>query len=204
LLGVMNERFLFNGKEKVPCKWKLFVATCNQIPKEEEGSPFWDRFILKMNVSRVTAGELTKYFKKGDRKYQNELNIAIPTDKDMESLDIPVEKLQKFLEVGYNSCSDRTLSFLPRLVKAVSFIWECSIEKALVKTADIMIGRNAAQMLLDKLVTPELKNVMVKVESLHTLTTREEVDTCLSEIEALISGYTANGRLDPSQVKDIE
>lgn len=47
MLGVMNEKFLFNGKHKIPCKWKLFIATCNEIPKEEKGSPFWDRFMLK-------------------------------------------------------------------------------------------------------------------------------------------------------------
>ncbi len=27
MLGVMNEKFLFNGKHKIPCKWKLFIAT---------------------------------------------------------------------------------------------------------------------------------------------------------------------------------
>ena len=46
MLGVMNEKFLFNGKHKIPCKWKLFVATCNEIPKEERDSPFWDRFMF--------------------------------------------------------------------------------------------------------------------------------------------------------------
>jgi len=35
LLGVMNEKFLFNGKSKIPCNWQLFVATCNEIPKED-------------------------------------------------------------------------------------------------------------------------------------------------------------------------
>lgn len=67
MLGVMNEKFLFNGKHKIPCKWKLFVATCNEIPKDEIGSPFWDRFMLKMTVNRVSAGELVKYFDKGAR-----------------------------------------------------------------------------------------------------------------------------------------
>ncbi len=64
MLGVMNEKFLFNGKHKIPCKWKLFIATCNEIPKDEQDSPFWDRFMLKMTVNRVSAGELVKYYNK--------------------------------------------------------------------------------------------------------------------------------------------
>ena len=31
MLGVMNEKFLFNGKHKIPCKWKLFVYNSGGI-----------------------------------------------------------------------------------------------------------------------------------------------------------------------------
>src|SRR5690606_19926027 len=110
------------------------VATCNEIPKTEEGSPFWDRFMLKMNVPRITANEVIKYYSHGDKEYKQNVNIELPTKEQLNSLIIPTSKLEKFLEVVYNELSDRTLTFVPTLVKAVSFIWKLSIDKALVKT----------------------------------------------------------------------
>jgi len=120
MLGVMNERFLFNGKHKIPCKWKLFIATCNEIPKDEQNSPFWDRFMLKQTVNRVSAGEMVKYYTKGARNYREKFQINVPTQAEIEQVEVPANKLEKYLEVGYQSSSDRTLTFVPKLTKAVS------------------------------------------------------------------------------------
>ena len=109
MLGVMNEKFLFNGKQKTPCKWKLFVATCNEIPKEEQGSPFWDRFMLKMTVGRVSAGEMVKYFDKGAKNYKEKFNIGIPNKAEIDSVEIITNKLEKYLEVGYQNYADNPL-----------------------------------------------------------------------------------------------
>ncbi|WP_396189651.1 AAA family ATPase, partial [Flavobacterium sp.] len=168
MLGVMNEKFLFNGKHKIPCKWKLFVATCNEIPKDEIGSPFWDRFMLKMTVNRVSAGELAKYFSKGARNYKEKFSIGVPNKQEIENLEVPPNKLEKYLEVGYQHSSDRTLTFVPSLTKAVSYIWDISLDKALVKTAQIMISQAAGSELQNKLMSPEIKAVMSKVEMLHS------------------------------------
>jgi hypothetical protein len=108
----MNEKFLFNGKHKIPCKWKLFVATCNEIPKEEVSSPFWDRFMLKMTVNRVSAGELVKYFDKGARNYREKIKISVPDKTEISTVYVPTNKLEKYLEVGYQHSSDRTLTFV--------------------------------------------------------------------------------------------
>jgi MoxR-like ATPase len=204
MLGVMNEKFLFNGKHKIPCKWKLFVATCNEIPKEEVGSPFWDRFMLKQTVNRVSAGELVKYYNKGARNYKERFQIGVPTKAEIESVDIAPKKLEKYLEVGYNSSSDRTLTFVPMLTKAVSYIWDISIDKALVKTANIMISTAAGSELQNKLMSPEVKGVMSKVEMLHSYTTNEQLELAIAEIESLINAYTSRGTMDASQVEEIE
>ena len=204
MLGVMNEKFLFNGKSKVPCKWKLFVATCNEIPKEEVGSPFWDRFMLKMTVGRVSAGDMSKYYSKGAREYREKFNIGIPNDQEINSVEITSNKLDRYLEVGYTYSSDRTLTFVPRLTKAVSFIWDSSIDKALVKTAEIMINKNAASELSNKLMSSELKNVMSKVEMLHSYNTNEQLELAIGEIESMINSYAGRGLLDATQVEEIE
>ena len=204
MLGVMNEKFLFNGKSKIPCKWKLFVATCNEIPKEEVGSPFWDRFMLKMEVSRVTAGELVKYYKKGARDYRETFTIGIPNKTEMATLEVPVNKMEKYLEVGYQTSSDRTLTFVPMLTKAVSYIWDISVDKSLVKTASIMISQTAASELSNKLMSGELKVVMSKVDMLKSYKSSEQLEMAIGEIESLVSQYAAAGHLDEGQVNEIE
>lgn len=204
MLGVMNEKFLFNGKHKIPCKWKLFVATCNEIPKDEVGSPFWDRFMLKMTVNRVSASDMVKYYKSGDRKYKESIKIGVPNGQEIDSFQIPVPKLEKYLEVAYRTSSDRTLTFVPKLTKAVSFIWDCSIDKALVKTAQIMISQSAGSELQNKLMSPEVKAVMSKVEMLHSHNTQESLSTAVAEIEALINAYASRGIMDELQVEEIE
>jgi MoxR-like ATPase len=204
MLGVMNEKFLFNGKHKIPCKWKLFIATCNEIPKDEQDSPFWDRFMLKMTVNRVSAGEMAKYYEKGARNYREKFAIGIPNKAEISAVEIPVKKLEKYLEVGYTKSSDRTLTFVPGLAKAVSYIWDISVDKALVKTAQIMIDQNAASNLQNKLMSSEVKAVMSKVEMLHSHSTSEQLELAVAEIESLINAYTSRGVLDEGQVEEIE
>lgn len=204
MLGVMNEKFLFNGKQKLPCKWKLFVATCNEIPKEEVNSPFWDRFMLKMSVSRVSQGELVKYYNKGGREYKEKVKLGIPSKDEINNLEISITKLEKFLEVGYGHTSDRTLTFVPTLTKAVSYIWDISVDKALVKTAQIMISQAAGSELQNKLMSNEVKNVMSKVDMLTSYTTSDQLELAIAELEALINTYSSRGALDESQVEEIE
>jgi MoxR-like ATPase len=204
MLGVMNEKFLFNGKHKIPCKWKLFVATCNEIPKEEKNSPFWDRFMLKHTVNRVSAGEMIKYYNKGGREYREKFTIGIPNKAEINEVEIPVTKLEKYMEVGYNHSSDRTLTFVPTLSKAVSYIWDISVDKALVKTAQIMIDQTAGSELQNKLMSPEVKAVMSKVEMLHSYQTNEQLELAIAEIEGLVNTYATRGIMDSGQVNEIE
>jgi MoxR-like ATPase len=203
-LGVMNERFLFNGKFKIPCKWKLFVATCNEIPKDEIDSPFWDRFILKMNVSRISAGEMYKYYQAGDKNYSEKISIGIPNAAEMNALTIADTKLEKFLSVAYSHLSDRTLTFIPKLTKAVSFIWNISVDKALVKVASILINNTVASDLQNKLYSGEVKNILNRIETLHSYNSEETLNQALVEIEGLVSGYAASGTITQSDVDEIE
>jgi hypothetical protein len=160
--------------------------------------------MLKMTVNRVSAGELVKYYNKGARNYREKFSIGIPSSAEIDQLEIPVNKLEKYLEVGYKSSSDRTLTFVPRLTKAVSYIWDISVDKALVKTAQIMIGQSAGSELQNKLMSPEVKAVMSKVEMLHSYTTNEQLELSIADIESLINTYVSRGIMDETQVEEIE
>jgi MoxR-like ATPase len=204
MLGVMNEKFLFNGKHKIPCKWKLFIATCNEIPKEEKNNPFWDRFMLKMTVNRVTVSEINQYYRKGDRDYREQVVLNIPNKQEMADLQIPANKLSKYLEVGYSVSSDRTLTFVPRIAKAVSYVWDCTVDQALVKTAQIMINQAAGSALQDRLLSAEKKIILGKIDLLNSYKTNDELEKALAEIETLINGFVQKGTFEASDVTEVD
>jgi ribosomal protein S20 len=160
--------------------------------------------MLKMTVNRVSAGELVKYYNKGARNYREKFSIGVPNNAEIDKVEIPVNKLEKYLEVGYQHSSDRTLTFVPKLTKAVSYIWDISVDKALVKTAQIMIGQSAGSELQNKLMSPEVKAVMSKVEMLHSYTTNEQLELAIADVESLINTYVSRGIMDETQVEEIE
>jgi hypothetical protein len=203
LLGVMNERVLFNGHTKIGCKWKIFVATCNQIPREEIGNPFWDRFVLKLHVSRVTAGEMVKYYKEGARNYRESFTIGIPNKEEMNSVSIAVDKLEKFINVGYKLCSDRTLTYVPSLTQAVSFIWDVSVDKALIKVCSLMINNNTASQLQDQLLSPTMKQLTAKVDMLWSANTSDKMEKLLDEIQNMVQQHAAMGTLSQTEMEEI-
>lgn len=204
MLGVMAEKFLFSGKHKIKCNWKLFVGTCNEIPKDEVDSPFWDRFMLKMPVSRIGAGDMVKYFKNGDKTFKQNLKLNVPNKAELDGVNISIGKLEKYLDVAYSSSSDRTLTFVPNLTKAATFIWDCTVDKALVKVAEIMIGKTASNNLAQKLTSTEMKVIMNKIEFLKSFNERRALDLAVSEIEMLVQGYATKNLLDEEQIAEIE
>lgn len=203
MLGIMNEKFLFNGKCKIPCKWKLFIATCNTIPKDEMKNAFWDRFMLKMEVDRISSGELMKYYEKGGKDYVAKFVLNIPNKEEVASVSLSNAKMEKYLQVGYDGSSDRTLTFVPYLTKAISYIWDVSIDKALVKTAQVMLTQAAASSLQQLLVSPELKIIMSKVELLRSYS-GDSLKNAIDEIEIMIKTYAINGKLNEEDVAEIE
>jgi hypothetical protein len=204
LLGVMNERYLFSGKVKVPCKWKLFIGTCNGIPKDEIEEPFWDRFIIKMKVNPITAGELLKYFEKGGRNYRETVSVGIPSNQELESIKIPSDKMAKFFDVSFNECSNRTLTFSEDLAKAVSFIWNLSVDSSLVKVCTLMVNDGAASDLKDKLLSPAMNSILKKVDMLRSNKTQTELDTALAEIGNMVSSFASNNEIVEQDVNDID
>lgn len=204
MLGVMAEKFLFSGKSKIKCNWKLFVGTCNEIPRDEIGLPFWDRFMLKMDVSRVGAGDMVKYFNQGDKTFNQKINVNIPSKEEIKAVNISIHKLEKYLDVAYANSSDRTLTFVPNLTKAATYIWDCSVDKALIKVAEIMVDKNASNALAQKLTSTEMKVVMNKIEFLKSHGDKRALDLAVAEIEMLVQGYATKNLLDDEQINEIE
>lgn len=204
LLGIMNERILFNGKDKVACNWKLFVATCNEIPKDEINSPFWDRFALKMTVNRLAAGELIKYYKNGDKNYRTKIKVSVPTDAQIDAVNIAPDKLEKFINVAYKTCSDRTLSFVPRMARAISLVYNCSVDKALIKACELLVDKSTAERLSKELLSPEKRAVMDKVDMISGMTNENQIERAMEEIEKMVGNFAAQGKFSQSDLSELK
>lgn len=159
LLGIMNERVLFNGKEKIPCKWENFIATCNSIPDDEVDSPFWDRFLITHRVNRLSQADMMSYHAQGGKKFMQEHKINVPEKSDIDQVTLDNKKLAKALEISYNSLSDRALSFLPTMVKNIMFVWDLNEDRALVKSIELMVGKDEAKDLAKVLVPSEIRAI---------------------------------------------
>lgn len=205
LMSVMCERVLFNGNEEVQLNYKAFIGTCNEIPKEEKGSPFWDRFVLKSTLGRMSQEQIMDYFRSGHKEFVDEIKVRVPTMDDIKNHKAITEvKMRKLVDVCYGVCSDRTITHLPRMVKAVAFIWSCGTDAAFVKTAEILAGPSAAKALSDQITTREMKNVSDRIDLLHGITSESMMKSAINDITVLVTNYTKDNKLTKGQLVEIE
>jgi len=142
MLSIMAERALFMGTETRNCNWKLFSASCNSIPQDEAGSPFWDRFMVKYQVNRV---EITKFASIWKNKNVN-ITINIPSRDDIDMVQIHPYVINEFMTHTYDVLSDRTLTQLPAITAAVKIIWETDDASAAVKACELLASSKMLQL----------------------------------------------------------
>lgn len=159
LLGIMNERVLFNGKDKLPCKWTNFIATCNEIPDDEKDSPFWDRFLITHDVKRLSPNDMMKYYNKGGKTFRQNHNVTLPEQADIDAITLDDNKLKIVLDTCHPLLSDRALSFLPTLIKNVMIVWSFDESRGMMKTAELLVGKNAAKDLAKNLVPAPIREI---------------------------------------------
>lgn len=203
-LSMMSEKELFNGMETVKLKYKLFVATCNSIPKEEKNSPFWDRFILKYIVNRMSEAQIFEYYNSGHREFRQEIKMSIPSKHELNNVKgISHSKIKIFINACYKHCSDRTFTYIPNMIKAVSCIWNCGIDAAMIKTAELLVDVSVATVLESMLTPVEVKNINNRIELLYGLTEINDIKKNCHEITVLIKNYRADNKLTDDRIQDI-
>ena len=58
LLTALNERRFRNGDAEIEIPMKVFIGASNELPHpDEEGAPFWDRFLLRLVVEPIRESE---------------------------------------------------------------------------------------------------------------------------------------------------
>lgn len=204
LLGVMNEKVLFNGSEKVPCQWKTFVATCNKIPDDEIDSPFWDRFLITFTVDRLRQSDLLDYYKKGGKSASFKYKTNMPTQSELDAIVIPAASLKKVLNLTYGKLSDRSLSFIPELAKHIAGVWGYNANKALVKSVELLISKEDANVLAKSLVPKELRELYDKVDMIEQMPNYEAYTNLLEQLDSMGVKLREKGILTKEDEDDIQ
>jgi len=197
----MNEKMLFNGQDKIYCPWELFCASCNTIPKEEATNPFWDRFVIKHHVNRLTKSQLLQYYQKNSKA---PVEVNLPEAHDIESFitaNLTPDIMRAFLETTYDILSDRSLSYAPKIIAAVSFVFEVNVKKATIKACEVLVGAERAKVLATKLEPAEISNLRNKIEYINTL---QNYDQILTQIEDIKKSAKAASTLDTVTKSDME
>jgi len=200
----MNEKVLFNGKEKVHCKWKNFIATCNEIPDDEVDSPFWDRLLITHEVTRLTPSDMLTYYAKGGKTFTQKHDIHLPQEADILAISLNADKLKKVLDVCHSELSDRALSFLPTLVKNVMCVWQMTEDRALVKTTELLVGKTIAKELAKTLVPKEIREVYDIVDGIGQCISTDEYNKKYDQLELAYGKASAGGFVTEQDEVDLQ
>ena len=203
MLGIMNEKMLFNGEEKVPTPWELFCASCNIIPKDEEGNPFWDRFVIKHKLARLTKSQMIQYY---SMKSKAPVELNLPNEQELDTFiagSLTPELLKHFVDATYETLSDRTLSFVPRIIAAVSFVYDTSVKKAIIKTCEILVSAEKAKSLANKLEPKAVSDIRNKIEYIKTLQNYDQILQQIEEIKNAAKGAASLADVSRADLEDL-
>jgi hypothetical protein len=204
LLGIMNERVLFNGKEKLDCKWTNFIATCNEIPEDEKNSPFWDRFLITHEVGRLSRTDMMNYYSKGGKSFSQKHKIDIPEETDISSISLNSDKLKKVLDVSHDRLSDRALSFLPTMVKNVMCVWNLNEDRALIKTVELLIDKQTGRSLAKNLVHVKVRAVYDLIDSIGQCVSPSDYGKQYDKLEMAFADASAEKLINEQDALDIQ
>ncbi len=201
LLGVMNERVLFNGKEKLPCKWTNFIATCNEIPDDEKDSPFWDRFLITHDVKRLSPADMMKYYSKGGKTFRQNHSISLPEKTDIDAITLDFAKIKTILDACHSHLSDRALSFLPTLIKNVMCVWGYDENRGMIKTVELLVGKSVAKDVAKNLVPVQIRTIYDRIDAIGMCVSSDEYNTAYDDFE---ESYELAKRLNLITQSDTE
>lgn len=204
LLGIMNERVLFNGKEKIDCKWNNFIATCNEIPDDEVDSPFWDRFLITHQVNRLSQSDMLGYFAKGGKAHTQNHTLKMPEDSDISAISLSQDKIQKTLDLIHRKLSDRALTFLPQLVKNVMVIWGLGEDKGFIKATELLVDKATAKELSKSLVVKEVRELYDVIDGIGACVSIEGYNEQFDKLEQAYATAKATGKLSPQDDVEIQ
>lgn len=188
MLAIMNEKKLYNGHETVDCDWSVFCGACNEIPKEEKGNPFWDRFVIKLHLERLDKDSLVNAISQG-MDQPDTLEVTIPDQEDIDNEQISLDKMKKFVSVCHSELTDRTLGRVPKLAKAAKHVYGVGETNALIRIANLLASKQTAQQLAKEIEPKEIQDIRSDIKGLEKISEsdhlKQEAENIKNSIERI-------------------
>ena len=203
MLSGMNEKELMTGKHRLKLNWEVWCASCNTIPSEEKDSPFWDRFVLKAKVDRLNKDQLATMMiatpsLHTDSKALHSIELNIPLQEDMDAISMNKDMIKKFVSMTHGVLSDRTITYVPTIVKAIMHIYGMGQASAFVKAAEILCGTDIASKLSKDIEPKELITIRDKAEKVTGISDGATLQREVNLIKELIKNALDAGIIDES------
>lgn len=199
MLSCMNEKELMQGHQRVPLDWDVWCASCNRIPEDEKDSPFWDRFVMKVHIDRLTKSQLINLL--GDPSsngnlVEHEIEISIPTKEFIMNMPINADKMKKFIEHTHGVLSDRTLTHVPNIVRAIQVVYSIPESTAFVKCCAILAGLPASKALSNDIEPKELIAIRENIEKVQQIVDGKTMSATVQNIKTAIKAAETSGVID--------
>lgn len=212
MLGCMNEKELMTGHKRIPLDWDVWCASCNTIPEDEKENPFWDRFILKVEVPRLSKAELHKMLDKTpslhtDTQALNKVHVVVPDQADIDKISVDSKMLEKFINHTHQHVSDRTMTFVPNLVRAVQIVYSLGQASAFTKVCGMLAGVNVAKALSAEIEPKDLIAVRQQIEKFASIAdvsvVEREYEACKQTIKSLLAKNIIDKETQEALVREL-
>lgn len=200
LLSVMREKALFLGHEVRDCKWKLFAGSCNEITKDAADAPFWDRFLIKYKVERVSVE--TMFNSWGGQPV--EIPIVMPNAEDIANVKLNMAKMYKYVQYIHKDVSDRTIYQLPILVKAIKLIWGCGDAQAIAKSCELVCPTHV-QGVIDSIEDKRVSAIKTKISQIAGMSDMDQLALFLKDLKKQLSAIDKEKSIaeDVEEIKEM-
>jgi hypothetical protein len=175
MLSAMRERALMLGKSVRKCKWSLFVGTCNKINDDPDEAPYWDRWMLKLNVPRVTTQKLADSW-----MGQTYVDVSVYPKGYIESF-VPKDEpefqkcISEFLNIYFEKMTDRTAWHIPLIIKGCHLVYGTDMVEATIKAASLLCAD-----------TSLLKTLASRIEDKGITTVKTEIGRLTGVIDSIV------------------
>jgi mannosyltransferase OCH1-like enzyme len=90
------------------------------------------------------------------------------------------------------------------MARAISLVYNCSIDKALIKACELLVDKSTAEKLSKELLSPEKRAVMDKVDMISGMSNESQIEKSMEEIEKMVTNFAAQGKFSQSDLSELK
>lgn len=187
LYSVMNEKQLYTGNDIFDCQWELFCASCNEIPKDDDAEAFWDRFVIKHEVKKLSKESMVRFIQSGIKE-EKDIEVQVPSKEEVKEMQdsIDPKDLAKVIEACHDQLSNRSASHIPKLAAACSYVFDQDIKSSLVRAVMVLCGHAVANQVSQAIEHQAISDARTRIQQIKGHERKSDIQEELKTIRGKI------------------